>query len=219
LQPVAPPCDDAARMDDLVPGTTALDPPVRIRVRGYARRGPQRPRLAGLSGLALFACMFLPAVNGCHDAVMPYEAPPFLPPYLYGLVFALIALSRTPRGVALGVLALRTLGSVIVIGSVLLVVIAPPLGIIELLVGGVLVSVVGLHGTSEARLAAAGVAVGALSAVWFGCWALTPVALTGVYASLASAVGLLLGCAGWLRELASRPAVELPLAIAAGRRR
>src|SRR5262249_50373496 len=146
-------------------------------------------KLTGLSGLLLFACMFLPAVRGCHQPVMAYEVPPFIPPYLYGLVFAMIAIVWSPRGLALGMLALRVVGSLVVIGSVVLVVIAPPVGIIELMIGALLLVTVGLFGTTEPRVVASGIIVGTICVIWFGCWAATPDALIGVYLSLASSFG------------------------------
>ena len=169
--------------------------------------------------MLLFACMFLPAVRGCHQPVMPYEVPPFIPPYLYGLVFALIAIRWTSRGLELGALALRVLGSLVVVGSVVLIVIAPPAGILELLVGAVLIVTVGLYGTSELGVVASGIVVSTVSVVWFACWSLTTDALIGVYLSLASSAGMLAGCLVWLRELLGRSPVDMPLAIAAMRHR
>jgi hypothetical protein len=210
-------------MGELAPGTFALDPPVLRSGRSVVMRrvGSQRRhrRLTGLSGLLLFACMFLPAVKGCHQPVMPYEVPPFVPPYLYGLVFALIAIRWAPRGLALGVVALRVLGSLVVLGSVVLLAIAPPIGIIELVVGAVLIVTVGLCKTSELQVAASGIMVGAVCVLWFGCWSVTSDALLGVYLSLASSLGLLAGCVAWLRELVQRSPVDMPLAVAAARRR
>jgi hypothetical protein len=208
---------------ELAPGRFALDPPVvqprrdaAVPGAGSARR---HRRLTGLSGLLLFACLFLPAVKGCHQPVMAYEVPPFLPPYLYGLVFALIAIAWTPRSLAVGVLALRVLGSLVVIGSVVLVVIAPPIGVIELMIGALLLVTVGLFGTTEPRVVASGIMVGVVCVIWFGCWAMTPEALIGVYLSLVSSLGLLAGCLAWLRELVRRSPVDMPLAVAAVRRR
>jgi hypothetical protein len=205
--------------DELAPGTFALDPPARRSGVSGAGGAHRHRRLTGLSGLLLFACLFLPAVKGCHQPVMAFEVPPFMPPYLYGLVFAVIAIVWTPRGLALGVLALRVLGALVVIGSAVLVVIAPPVGVIELLIGGVLLVTVGVSGSSEPRAVASGIIVGVICVVWFGCWAVTPDALIGVYLSLASSLGLLVGCLAWLRELVGRSPVDMPVAVAAARRR
>jgi hypothetical protein len=163
--------------------------------------------------------MFLPAVKGCHQPVMPYEVPPFMPPYLYGLVLAVIAMVHTPRSLALGALALRVIGSLVVIGSMVLMVIAPPIGVIELLIGAVLLVMVGLFETTEPRIVASGIVVGVVSVIWFGCWSVTPDALVGVYLSLASSLGLLAGCLAWLRALIRRSPIDMPVAVAAVRRR
>ncbi|HEY0985503.1 MAG TPA: hypothetical protein VGD80_00575 [Kofleriaceae bacterium] len=172
-----------------------------------------------MSGILLFACVFLPAVKGCNHPVMPYEFPPFLPPYLYGLVFAAIAMAGSRRGVMCGVLALRVLATLVVTGSIVLFVVAPPVGAIELMIGTMLFAIVGLSGTTEARIAGTGVTIGLISTLWFGFWALTSDALLGVYLSLASSAGLLTGSLLWLRELLSRPAIDVPRAVAARRAR
>lgn len=209
--------------DEIAPGTFAHDLPVARMQRGAAIPGAgsarRHRRMTGLSGLLLFACLFLPAVKGCHEPVMAYEVPPFVPPYLYGLVLALIAIAWTPRSLALGVLALRVLGSLVVIASAVLLAIAPPIGVIELMIGGLLLVTIGVFGTSESRVVASGVIVGVISVVWFGCWAVTPDAMIGVYLALASSAGLLVGCLAWLRELLGRAPVDMPLAVAAARRR
>src|SRR5262252_1376913 len=102
-------------MDELEPGATAAEPqpslatavePLQPCVTGVRVR--RHRRVTGLSGILLFACLFLPAVDAC-GAVQPYELPPLAPPYLYGLVFAMIAVARTPRGLAQGIAALRGL--------------------------------------------------------------------------------------------------------------
>ncbi len=204
-------------MGDNEPGSSAVDPPILYPVP--ASRARRHRSLTGMSGILLFACMFLPAVKGCHDPVMPYEVPPFLPPYVYGLVFALLAMSRSLRGLSYGVLALRVLAVLVVVGSVVLVVVVPPVGVVELVVGTVLLVIVGLNGTTEPRIAGTGIAVSLVSIVWFGFWAVTPDALLGVYLSLASAIGLFAGCVQWLHELLSRPQVDVPRAIAAHRHR
>jgi hypothetical protein len=202
-------------MFDAESGSVAVDPPNRF-VAPVTR--PRRHRsLTGLSGILLFTCVFLPAVKGCSHPVMPYEFPPFLPPYLYGLVFAVIAMAPSPRGVLCGVLALRVLATLVVTGSVVLFVVVPPVGALELLIGTVLFAIVGLSGTTEERVAGTGVTVGLISILWFGFWSLTPDALLGVYLSLASSAGLFVGSLMWLRELMSRPAIDVPRAVAARR--
>jgi hypothetical protein len=188
----------AAPVEPIAPGTVAR----------------RHRRLTGLSGMLLFACMFLPAVQG-GEPVTPLEAPPALLPYLYGLVFALIAMSRTSRGLAFGVIALRVLAGLFVIGSVVLVVLVPPAGIIELILGTVLLVTVGLSNTTEPRVAVTGIVISFASIVWFGFLSVTLDALIGVYLSLASSIGLFAGCLDWLRELVVAPAVEVPRAVAA----
>jgi hypothetical protein len=198
-------------MGDLERGRPAVEPPVRriVPVTAARRRRP----LIGLSGILLFACMFLPAVEGCDAPVFPHEVPPFLPPYLYGAVFAGIALSRAARGLELGALALRALSAIMAIGSVVLLVLVPPVGVVEIALGGALLAIVGLAGATEARVAATGTAVGAAGVLWFGAWASSPHALLGVQLSLIGSVGLAAGSFGWLREVARVPRVDLPRAI------
>ena len=72
-------------MDDL-PATTAVEPPL-VRIAPGTRIRRHR-RVTALSGILLFACLFLPAVDACGP-VMPYQLPPVVPPYVLGLVFAL----------------------------------------------------------------------------------------------------------------------------------
>jgi len=204
-------------MADLEIARAAVDlPPARIVPQ---RPAPGHRALTGGSGIVLFACMFLPAVKGCHEAVMPFEVPPFLPPYGYGLVFALIAVSRTPRGLWLGVVALRALGALMVVSSIVLALLAPPVAIVELIVGAVLLVTAGLTGATEPGIAATGVAVGVVSVLWFGCWSATPDALIGVYLSLAGSLGLLVGCAAWWREAVGRLRAAVPRAVPAAAHR
>jgi hypothetical protein len=205
-------CHDDDIVGDLELGRPAVEPPIPPDRGARIHR-----RLTGLSGILLFACMFLPAVRGCHEPVTPLQVPPFLPPYLYGLVFALIVMSRRSRGLPYGVIALRVLAALVVLGSVVLVVIVPLVGIIELVIGAVLMVTVGLSHTTEARVAVTGVAIGLFSMIWFGIWSLSDDALIGVYLSLASSAGLFAGCLAWLRALVVRPPVVVPRAVAVAR--
>jgi hypothetical protein len=201
-------------MVDAESGSVAVDPP--IPYLAPARRVRRHRSLTGLSGILLFACMFLPAIKGCHHPVMPYEIPPLTPPYVYGLVFALLAMSSS-RGLSCGVVMLRVMAVLVVVASVVLVVVVPAVGALELMLGTVLLVIVGLSGSTEARIAGSGVAVGLISMIWFGFWSVTPGALLGVYLSLASSVGLFAGSLAWLRELVCRSAVDMPRAVAARR--
>lgn len=200
-------------MDDL-PATTAVEPPlVRIAPGTRVRR---HRRVTALSGILLFSCLFLPAVDACGP-VLPYELPPVAPPYVLGLVFALIAIAQTDRGLRGGILALRAVAAIAAAAGVVVIPVVPEIGVPELAVGVVLLLVVGLWRTTEPRVAAAALLVGAVSALWFGLWCLDDGALIGVYLSLASSVGLVLGAVLWRRELADRPPVDVPPAVARSR--
>lgn len=202
-------------MVDVESGSAAVEPPIPY-VTPVSRARRHRT-LTGMSGILLFACMFLPAIKGCNHPVMPYEVPPLLPPYVYGLVFALFAMSGSSRGLAFGVAALRVMAVLVVAASVVLVVVVPAVGALALMIGTVLLVIVGLSGTTEARIAGTGIAVGLISMIWFGFWSVTPDALLGVYLSLASSVGLFVGSLEWLRELICRSGVDMPRAVAARR--
>ena len=195
-------------MDPVETVATAIEPPLVPSVSTTRIR--RHRRLTGLSGILLFACLFLPAIDAC-GAVQPYELPPLAPPYLYGLVFAP---ARTPRGLAHGIVALRVLAVLVVVSGVLVAAIVPEVGLPEVAVGIVLLLIVGLARTSEPRVAASAIAVALVSALWFSVWCLDDSALLGVYLSLASAVGLALGGLLWWRELAVRPSVDVPAAVA-----
>lgn len=188
----------------------AVELPVRRVVPGQRRPRP----LIGLSGLLLFACMFLPAIRGCGAPLTPLDAPPFLPPYVFGLVLAVIALWRTARGLALGVHALRLAAVLVVIGSVLVTMLAPPIGLTELVLGCVLLAMIGVYDASERRVAAAAMAISMICVVWFAFWSITPDALVGVHLSLIASIGLFAGSVGWLHDLVSSPAADMPRAIA-----
>lgn len=184
-------------------------PLARLRRPRIARK--HRP-LSGIAGVVLFACMFLPASRGCGDPVIPIDMPlPIWTPYVYGLVFALVALARSPRKLVVAVVALRVMAILVTVAGVAMLGYVAPLGIVQLILGGVLLSTIGWSTTSEARIAATGIVVASVSATWFGFWAMTPYALAGMYLSLASALVLFLGCVVWLIEIAFAPA-ELPRA-------
>jgi hypothetical protein len=195
-------------MDELEPGAGAVDPPLKRIVAVH--RGRCHRRITGVSGAVLFACMFLPAVDTCGQPVMPYELPPFWPPYFYGLVFALIALAAQPSGLRRGIVALRVLTVMFVIGSVVVIPIAPEFGVVELAISAAVMAIVGVARTTEPRVATTGIMVGAGSVLWFSLWALTEEGRCGVYLSLAGASGLNAGSLVWLRELARHPRARSP---------
>ena len=177
--------------------------------------GTRRHRsVVGTAGILLFVCMFLPAMKGCGSApVLPLDVPPFLPPYVFGLVFAAIALTRSARSLVAGVIVVRFLATVVGFAGFVVFLVAPSVGIVELTVGLVLLSAIGLSGVSELRLAATTVMVGALSIVWFGMWTASADALYGVHLSLASSIGLFAGGMVWLVEVLSEPGCAVPRAV------
>lgn len=175
--------------------------------------GRRKPRpLLGVSGMVLFICMFLPALRGCESTMTPLDAPPFLPPYVYGLVLAIAALWRTPRGMAFVAVALRVVSALVVIGSIAVTVLAPPVGMGELLLGSALLALIGLHDASERRVAVVSLAIGTLCTLWFSFWAVAPDALVGVHLSLVASIGVLAGSLAWLHELVARRRIEMPRA-------
>lgn len=164
--------------------------------------------------MLLFACMFLPAVKGCASApVSPLDVPPFLPPYVYGLVFAFVALARTHAGLLAGVLALRLLATVVAFAGFVVFLVAPAVGIVELTVGLTLIATIGTRGISERRIALTAIVIGAVCTLWFGLWSTADDVLHGVYLSLGSSVAMLLGGAVWLSELMASPTAILPPAV------
>lgn len=191
-------------------GISAVEPP---RARVLPDSGVRRHRpITGTSGVLLFVCMFLPAVKGCSSPIVPFELPPFIPPYLFGLAFAALALSRTRRALVAGNTALRIISVLVVLAGIALVLIEPRVGIVEVGLGLALVATVGLAPVSERRIAVSGVVVGAVCTTWFGLWSATPDALLGIYLSFASSVGMLLGSLIWVGELVLRPPSIVPRA-------
>lgn len=198
----------------VAPAVGAVELPPLHRTRTRDRR--RHRALTGLSGLLLFVCMFIPAVEGCDAPVVPLDTPALWPPYLYGIVFACSALVRTRRGIIGVTLALRALAIVVMLGGILYMIVAVPAGAFLVAYGSILLAMIGWQGCSEVRIAATAVAIASTSSVWFALWSCVPGALLGVKLSLASAGGLLLGSMAWARAtLAShreRPSL-LPTAI------
>jgi hypothetical protein len=168
----------------------------------------------GTAGILLFICMFLPAMRGCSSApVLPLDVPPFLPPYLFGLVFAVLAGARSSRALIAGVVAVRFLATLVAFAGFVVFLVAPSVGIVELTVGLVLLSAIGVSGVSELRLAACAALIGALCTFWFGLWAASGDALYGVHLSLASSMGVLVGGLVWVVDVLVNPAAHVPRAV------
>jgi hypothetical protein len=176
--------------------------------------GRRRHRsLTGTSGILLFACLFLPAVKGCNQPIVPLEIVPFWVPYLYGLAFAVIALVRSPRALEIAATVLRVLAWLVLVGGCSVIPFVPQVGFAEVALAFVLIGLVGWHG-GERRFAITALVVGVASTAWFAFWCMSPDALLGVYLSLASSLGLVGGAAVWLFDLAR----STPLAQAVLRR-
>lgn len=196
------------------PATNPIDlPRRRIELEVGKRR---HRRITGSAGLLMFVCLFLPAVKGCNEPIYPVTMPMFWHPYLYGIVFALGTATVSLRALRCTVVALRVLAWLTVIGAALLAIATGGPGIVELVVGGCLVALIGTRGYCERRMAYTAIAVGTLSTLWFGLWVVTDSALVGVYLSTIASLGLLLGGVVWLAELTlARPApIGLPHAQA-----
>jgi hypothetical protein len=179
---------------------------------------PQLPRrrhrrITGPAGLLLFACMFVPAVRGCHEPIYPIETPMFLPPYLYGLAFACGALALTRRGLRAAILAVRAITVLTILGSIVLSALAPAIGLVELLAAAVVVLAI-WGDVTERRAATAMALIGAICTVWFAAWTSTPEALIGVELSLVASLGLLFGGLWWLGEAVGKPPIDVPRAVA-----
>lgn len=158
-------------------------------------------RLTGPSGLLLFACMFLPAVEQCGSAVYPVEMPYVWHPYVYGLALAFATLGVTSRWIRLSSTVLRALAYLTLAGGGVLLVASAGVAPAWLALGIVLLAIIGVRGHSERRVAATGIVIGVASLLWFGLWAGTATALVGVYVALAASIFLLAGSLLWLSEI------------------
>lgn len=196
----------------------AIDLP-RPRVELELGRRRHR-RITGPAGLLLFACMFLPAVKGCSAPVYPIETPMFLPPYLYGLVFAAAAATFTARGMRRAIDGLRLVTVASILGATVTMLLAPPVGVVELFAAVAVLATIGWSGHSERRAAIASLIISTMCTLWFGLWATTSEAMLGVYLAALGSVGLLVGSLVWLGEaIAAKRPISIPRAVIASTRR
>ena len=179
---------------------------------------PRRHRLiTAPSGVVLFACLFLPAVEVCGSPAYPFEAWPVAAPYLLGLVVAILALVRGARARSGLVLAARLLVWVTVVGwTIYLVGVAASRrgevvpGLVWCAVAGVILWMFGVGRRDEAAAARTTIATAVVCSVFFGVLCVTS-PLYGVYVSCAATVGILVGGLEWRRELLrDQPARSVP---------
>ena len=160
--------------------------------------------------------MFLPAVKGCLAPVYPIETPMFLPPYLYGLVFAAAAATFTARGMRRAIDGLRLVTVASILGATVTMLLAPPVGVVELFAAVAVLATIGWTGHSERRAAIASLIISTMCTLWFGLWATTSEALLGVYLAALGSVGLLVGSLVWLGEaIAAKRPIAIPRAVVA----
>jgi hypothetical protein len=182
-------------------------------------RRTHRP-FTSLSGLVLFACLFLPAVKACNSPVMPYELPQLCPPYALGLLIAVIAMARTRRGLGAGLLVLRIVLVAMLVGGMITVPYAPAVGAALMLFAAVFTAIVGLTRRDERSVAILSITANAIWAVWFVLWCTDSGALVGVYVSLFACLGMIVGGVIWVGDVAlssARP--EIPTATVLSSRR
>jgi hypothetical protein len=186
----------------------AVETPVPVRPRIVRKHRP----LTFMAGVVLFLCMFLPASKGCGEPVVPLDMPlPIWTPYVYGLAFAIVACARTAVGIAGATMVLRVLAWLVTVSGFAMLGVVTAIGVVEIVLGLVLLATIGWRRTSEARLAITGIVMAAISVTWFAWWTLTPFALVGMWLSLVSSLALFAGSLMWLVEIAFAP-VELPRA-------
>jgi hypothetical protein len=164
-------------------------------------RRTHRP-FTSISGLLLFACLFLPAVKACGTPTYPYEIPAFTPPYAFGLVFALVALARTAGGVVLATLGLRIVIGLLFAGGVIMVADVAAIGFaligLALVFFGILVG----RTVPERRVAILCIVANSLWAVWFVLWCTDRGAMVGVYLGLLTSLALVVSGVVWLGDIA-----------------
>jgi hypothetical protein len=171
----------------------------RAHVLEVGRR--RHRRITAPSGLLLFVCMFLPAVNSCGASVYPMDMPYFWHPYLFGGALAIASFAVTVRSIRLAVRTLRTMAWLAVAGGAALLLVSAGLGAIELGLGAILLGAIGVRGHAERRLAITGIVISVLCLLWFGLWSGSKDALVGVYLSLGASIFLLAGSLLWLSEI------------------
>ena len=168
-----------------------------------------------MSGLTLFVCLFLPAVQICGTSEMPLDRPGSIPPYIYGAAFVVCAMLGPARwAVRLAVALLWLVTCAYALFAMSMIAAIEPLGVVELLAAlGVMVTLGGA--ARESRLALVPVVVGVGSAVWFSILLATGEARYGAWLSFASAFGVAIAGLLWRYDItAEDPSPPLPRATA-----
>jgi uncharacterized membrane protein (DUF4010 family) len=98
---------------------------------------------------------------------------------------------------------LRAVTFVALTGSAVTLLLAPPVGVVELFASIMVLAILGWSGHSERRAAFAALAVGVLCTLWFGLWSATEEAMIGVYLATLGSAGLVVGSLVWLGDMSA----------------